>query len=125
MIDKVNASGKITVVFKFEQDGRRTPIKSEDKIAVYRIIQEQLNNIIRHANARKVLVELSVKSNEIDLTIEDDGKGFDPKKIRKGIGLKNIHHRVEYYHGKISLETEKNKGCKMKIFLNLAAGKNK
>jgi PAS domain S-box-containing protein len=125
MIDKVNASGKITVVFKFEQDGKRTPIKSEDKIAVYRIIQEQLNNIIRHANARKVLVDLSVKSNEIDLTIEDDGKGFDPKKIRKGIGLKNIHHRVEYYHGKISLETERNKGCKMKIFLNLAAGKNK
>ena len=125
MIDKVNVSGKVNVAFKFEQKGKKAPIRSEDKIAIYRIIQEQLNNIIRHADSRKVLIELSVKPTTVYLTIEDDGKGFDPQKIKKGIGLKNIHHRVEYYHGKISIETAKNKGCKMKIFLNLAAGKKK
>ena len=104
---------------------KKTCIKSEDKIAIYRIIQEQLNNITWHANARKVLIDLRIQSDEVYLTIEDNGKGFHPEKIREGIGLKNIHHRVEYYHGKISLETEKNKGSKMKIFLNLTAGKNK
>jgi PAS domain S-box-containing protein len=125
MIDKVNASGKLSVDFKFKPEGKKVSIKSEDKIAVYRIIQEQMNNIVSHANANKVLIYLYVKSNEVHLTIEDDGKGFHPEKIRNGTGLKNIHHRVEYYHGKISIETERNTGCKMKIFLNLAAGKKK
>jgi PAS domain S-box-containing protein len=121
MIDKVNVSGKVNVVFKFKQTGKKTTIKSEDKIAVYRIIQEQLNNIIRHANANAVVVDLLVKSNEIFLTIEDDGKGFDPQKIKSGIGLKNIHHRVEYYNGKIFINTAKNKGCTLNIFLDLLA----
>jgi PAS domain S-box-containing protein len=125
MVGKLNASGKLSITFRFEHEGKKTSIKSEDKIAIYRIIQEQLNNISTHANARKVLIDLHIQSGEVHLIIEDDGKGFHPEKVRKGIGLKNIHHRVEYYHGKISLETERNKGCKMKIFLNLAAGKNK
>jgi len=125
MIDKINLSGKLKINFRFSISGKRAQLKSEDKIAVYRIIQEQLNNIIRHSDAKKVLVHLSIKWNEIYLAIEDDGKGFDIQKTKKGIGLKNINHRVEYYNGKISIETAKNKGCKMNIFLDLAANTKK
>ena len=50
--------------------------------------------------------------------MQDDGNGFHPKKINKGIRLKNIHHRVEYYNGTINIESEKNKGCKTSIVLN-------
>ncbi len=123
MIDKFNLSGKVKIIFRFFISGKKTLLKSEDKIAIYRIVQEQLNNIMKHANASNVLVELAIKSSQIYLTIEDDGKGFNPKKINKGIGLKNIHHRVEYYHGTLAIEAAPNKGCKMNILLNISSNR--
>ena len=75
---------------------------------------------MKHAQAKNVLVDLSVKSSVVNLLIEDNGKGFNSKKINKGIGLKNIHHRVEYYHGTINIDTAPNKGCRMTIVLNIS-----
>jgi two-component system sensor histidine kinase UhpB len=121
MVDKINLSEKVKVDFKFFATVKKTPLKSEDKIAVYRIVQEQLNNILKHANAKNVFIDLAIKPLKIHLFIEDDGNGFNPKKINKGIGLKNIHHRVEYYHGTIAIESGKNKGCKMTITLNISS----
>ena len=123
MIDKINLSGRLKITFRFSTKGKKLHLKSEDKIAVYRIVQEQLNNIMKHAQARIVLVDLSIKSSVVNLVIEDDGKGFNPKKTNKGIGLKNIHHRVEYYHGSLDIETAQNKGCKMSIVLNIASNR--
>lgn len=120
IIDKINLSGKLKVIFKFSLNGKKIQLKSEDKIAIYRIVQEQLNNIMKHAQAKNVLVDLSVKSSVVNLLIEDNGKGFNSKKINKGIGLKNIHHRVEYYHGTINIDTAPNKGCRMTIVLNIS-----
>jgi two-component system sensor histidine kinase UhpB len=119
MVDKINLSEKVKVSFKFSTTGKKTLLKSEDKIAIYRIVQEQLNNIVKHADAKNVLVEIAMKSSQVRLLIEDDGNGFNPKKANKGIGLKNIHHRVEYYHGTISIETGRKKGCRMSITLNI------
>ena len=53
--------------------------------------------------------------------MQDDGNGFNPKKINNGIRLKNIHHRVEYYNGTINIDSEKNKGCKTSIVLNITS----
>ena len=120
IIDKINLSGKLNIVFKFSAADKKTHLKSEDKIAIYRIVQEQLNNVIKHAHAKNVMVDLVIKSSKVYLLVEDDGAGFNPKKINKGIGLKNTHHRVEYYHGTIVIETAKNKGCKTSIVLNIS-----
>jgi PAS domain S-box-containing protein len=121
MVDKINLSEKVKIDFKFSATAKKTPLKSEDKIAVYRIVQEQINNILKHAHAKNVFIDLTIKPLKIHLFIEDDGNGFNPKKINKGIGLKNIHHRVEYYHGTIAIESGKNKGCKMTITLNISS----
>ena len=80
IIDKINLSGKLKVIFKFSLNGKKIQLKSEDKIAIYRIVQEQLNNIMKHAQAKNVLVDLSVKSSVVNLLIEDNGKGFNSKK---------------------------------------------
>jgi len=121
MVDKINLSGKLKIVFRFMSAGKKAQLKSEDKIAIYRIVQEQLNNVIKHAHAKNVVVDLAIKSSKVYLLVEDDGNGFNSKKTNKGIGLKNIHHRVEYYHGTIAIESAKNKGCKTSIVLNIAA----
>jgi PAS domain S-box-containing protein len=119
MIEKLNLSGKINIVFKFT-GSIKSLYKSEDKIAVYRIVQEQLNNILKHANANNVSVTVHIKALQIQLKIEDDGRGFNPKKNHKGLGFRNIYHRVEYYRGNINIETGINKGCKMSIMLNIS-----
>ena len=121
MINKINLSGKLHVVFKFNLAEKKMQLKSEDKIAIYRIVQEQLNNVIKHAHAKNAVVDLAIKSSKIYLLVQDDGNGFNSKKINKGIGLKNIHHRVEYYHGTIVIESAKNKGCKTSIVLNITS----
>ena len=118
MVDKINLSEKVKVNFKFST-GKKALLNSEDKIAIYRIIQEQLNNIVKHADAKNVLVEIAMKSSQVHLLIEDDCNGFNSKKANTGIGLKNIHHRVEYYHGTISIVTARKKGCRMIITLNI------
>jgi PAS domain S-box-containing protein len=119
MIEKLNLSGKINIVFKFT-GSIKSLYKSEDKIAVYRIVQEQLNNILKHANANNVSVTVHIKALQIQLKIEDDGRGFNLKKNHKGLGFRNIYHRVEYYRGNINIETGINKGCKMSIMLNIS-----
>ena len=123
MIDKINISEKLKIDFKYSISGKKAALKSEDKIALYRIVQEQLNNIVKHADAKNVWIDLSIKFSAVSLVIEDDGKGFNPNKASKGLGLKNIQHRVDYYHGNLALETGKNKGCRMTILLNLATAK--
>jgi PAS domain S-box-containing protein len=79
MVDKINFSDKIKVVFRYTVTGKKLPLKSESKIAIYRIVQEQLNNILKHAHAKIVSVFLDIQSQEVRLVIEDDGKGFNLK----------------------------------------------
>jgi two-component system sensor histidine kinase UhpB len=85
------------------------------QLYIYRIIQEQLNNIIKHANAKNVCVELLENSHSIDLIIRDDGKGFNPQEKSNGIGLTNIQNRAELLNGNLEITSSPNKGCLLKV----------
>lgn len=82
---------------------------------VYRIIQESLQNIIKHANAQKVILTLSLESDKHIIQIEDDGVGFDVKEHNKGIGLKNMHARVQKIKGDIKISSTLGQGTKIVI----------
>lgn len=84
-------------------------IHSKD-VFTYRIIQEALNNVIKHANLQQVLVQLSETTNEYHFIIEDDGKGFDPLQIKSGLGLKSIQSRVDFLQGKLDIDTRQGIG---------------
>jgi PAS domain S-box-containing protein len=90
----------------------------EQKINIYRIIQEQLNNILKHAQAESVLIELNKINEQVRLRLTDDGKGFDPRTHRKGIGISNIISRAELYNGKVEIESAPGKGCQIIVILN-------
>ncbi|HEX9509233.1 MAG TPA: PAS domain S-box protein [Puia sp.] len=90
----------------------------EQKLNVYRIIQEQLNNILKHAQASTVEIELNKVKEQISLQVKDDGKGFDPRARRKGIGISNIISRAELYNGKVEIESAPGKGCRLEVILN-------
>ncbi|MFT6959959.1 MAG: two-component system NarL family sensor kinase [Polaribacter sp.] len=85
------------------------------KVNLYRIIQEAIQNIIKHADAKNVSINFHLNNNTLILCIEDDGVGFDLKKKRNGIGLKNIKSRVKKLNGVCFVSSALNKGTKIKI----------
>ena len=95
--------------------GSLNQFNSLQQLYIYRIIQEQLNNIIKHANARNVWVELIENYHSIDLIIRDDGKGFNPKEKSGGIGLTNIQNRAELLNGSLEIISAPNEGCELKV----------
>ena len=90
-------------------------LDSHQRIAVYRIIQEQLNNIIKHAKAQEVSIVLREVNNYIQLAISDDGIGFDVNSKKTGIGLSNMKSRTELLGGIIQIESAKGQGCKLSV----------
>lgn len=81
------------------------------KLNIYRVIQEQLNNVLKHSSAEKVSVSVEGTNGWLKVRIEDDGKGFSLDKRRNGIGIANMTNRVESYNGEIKIDTSPGKGC--------------
>lgn len=96
-------------------------LQPEQKINVYRIIQEQLNNILKHAQASSVIIELTREEEQIRLLMADDGKGFDPRMRRSGVGISNIISRAELYNGRVEIDSAPGKGCRLEVILNSKA----
>ena len=90
-------------------------IDDELKLNIYRIVQEQINNILKHAAAKNVSVAIEAEDKTINIWVVDDGKGFDPNKKRKGIGISNMFNRVESFNGEVKIETSPGNGCKTRI----------
>ena len=87
----------------------------EIKMNVYRIIQEALNNTNKYANATKITLKLKVEKDVLYMELNDNGIGFSIKKVKNGIGLKNMKSRVETINGEISIFSEKGKGTNIKL----------
>jgi two-component system sensor histidine kinase UhpB len=114
LIENIRLVNPFSINFLYENEELRN-VSPKQQLALYRIVQEQFNNIIKHAQAHNVHIELSENNNFIDLWIKDDGKGFDPKERRKGVGLSNILSRIELFDGKLEVISAKGKGCTLKI----------
>ena len=92
------------------------------KMNAFRIVQEQLNNILKHASASDIHITMSEKKAEFVLSIADNGIGFDnTKKLnQKGIGISNIISRAESQRGRARFTTKPGKGCKLVITFPIA-----
>jgi two-component system NarL family sensor kinase len=103
--------------YSFENDASINwdDFPNKTKIHIYRMLQETLQNIYKHANANEVKISFKLKNNVILMSIEDDGDGFNVNKARKGIGLKNIDSRVNEIGGIAKVFSEINKGTKFEI----------
>jgi len=90
-------------------------------ITIYRIVQELINNTMKHAAAKTALVQVTKTDNQLTITVEDDGRGFDKAILiqAKGIGWSSINNRVEFLKGKIDVQSEKEKGTSVHIEINI------
>ena len=101
--------------FEIYYDDPMNNMSPEIKMNVYRIIQEAFNNINKYANAGKIGLILDTEDGFLHLEINDNGVGFNEKKVKNGIGLKNMKSRTEAMKGQISITSEKGKGTSIKL----------
>lgn len=85
------------------------------KLTIYRIIQEQLTNILKHSKASEANISLLSKENDIYLEVSDNGIGFDTSRKRQGIGLSNIQSRANMYEGTLELYSQPGEGSKLSV----------
>ena len=114
LLSDISSLKKIEINFIYETY-REEETEPGLKMVIYRIVQEQLNNILKHSQASKVEVELKKEANCLQVSITDNGKGFDPSEKRNGIGLKNIKNRAEIYNGIVEIVSSPGEGCKTNI----------
>ncbi|MDQ8003461.1 MAG: histidine kinase [Pedobacter sp.] len=101
--------------------GDTTSLDAEYALIIYRIVQEAVNNIIKHANASEALVQLNVSDMQLDITIEDNGKGFDVNGIKKnGLGISNLINRIQLLNGSHEISSTINEGTN--IYINIPLG---
>ncbi len=96
-------------------------VTNKFKLNIFRIIQEQVNNILKHAQATKVSISLLQNGNRVQLDITDNGIGFDTKKKQTGIGVDNIKSRAISYHGKADFISKPGSGCKLTVTFPVTA----
>ena len=104
-----------TYDFNYTDDFSWEFIPNKTKINIYRILQESMQNIYKHAEAKHVKIDILREKDQIIIYIVDDGKGFDTTKSKKGIGLKNMNSRVKDVKGEILFFSELEKGTKVQV----------
>ena len=86
-------------------------ISQDYEVALFRLVQESVNNAIKHGKARQIIVKLEWLRNEINVVIKDDGKGFDPGNIREGaFGIVGMKERIDLLKGSIDINSSIGKG---------------
>ncbi len=97
--------------------GNDPRFKANEEMMIYRIVQELLNNTVKHAKAREVWVQFSEEEHDYVLMVEDDGKGFDMNDQKQGLGLESIRSRAEYLGAEIEIDSRPGQGTSINLFI--------
>lgn len=128
LLDSINALIEMvgfstSLLFEFDHKGYRQKLIMSQKLALYRILQEQLNNIIKHAGATRVWISLCQQNGNTQLTVRDNGKGFDKKRKTNGMGINNMISRAKIFGGTVQIESTPGKGSSFNVIIPIAAEK--
>jgi len=117
----INQSSGMKIIYQ-SYGLENQPLEQSKSITVYRIVQELINNALKHSGATETLVQLSMADNKLSITVEDNGKGFETDLLQsaKGIGWSNIQNRVDFLKGKIDIHSKKDEGTSVLIEIKLA-----
>lgn len=118
LISSINENKKFSIKLHIDpMDKNKMP--GDLKINMYRILQEQMNNIVKYAEATEVTIILTADEDFFRLVIADNGKGFDPNVKSGGIGLENMRRRAKLFSGDFKLNTSPGNGCEVIVEIPL------
>jgi PAS domain S-box-containing protein len=104
------------ILFEFEDDGIPKALDKDVSILMFQAVRELFMNVVKHAQARKVKVSLRRINEKMEITVEDDGVGFDPSKIgRTSFGFFSIRERLEHFGGTFVIDTESGEGTRVTL----------
>lgn len=112
---------RMNIHMRFECDGTVGRLAPEIEINLYRTVQEALTNVARHADAEKVLVRLTEREREVEIVIQDDGRGFDVRQRMEhvskghGLGLLGIRERIASLGGRFEIDSQPGKGTRVSV----------
>jgi PAS domain S-box-containing protein len=107
------------ILLHFDDAAKEYPLPLEIQLNLYRILQEQLRNILKHAHAGFIEVVVLIHDHQLEMSISDDGVGFNTDILKAGIGLANIKRRAELFSGMFEIESSPGHGCKIVIRIPL------
>lgn len=113
LIDDIHLSNVIKI--KFTHDTDIDLLSAGKKVTLFRIVQEQMKNILKYSQAKQAEIFLQCRDHIAELCIRDNGVGFDPKQTHRGIGLSNIYERTRFYDGQVDIDSFPGKGCKLRV----------
>ncbi|HMI62758.1 MAG TPA: ATP-binding protein [Puia sp.] len=120
LVDDIRFSKAFTVQFVHSDINMIEALNPNIKITIFRIIQEQLKNIIRYSHGTNIQISLHCCDLQFRLQIKDDGLGFDPETTKRGLGLSNIYERTRLYNGKVILDSAPGRGCSLIVNIPLS-----
>jgi PAS domain S-box-containing protein len=115
LLNNSNVENKYKVSLYFDEAVEKSNINRDLQLNLYRILQEQLRNIIKYARCKTIEVDLIVKNKKLKMRIADDGIGFDINAVKGGIGLSNMKRRVELFDGNFEIFSSPGNGCELVI----------
>lgn len=114
---KINNSDNFKI--DFQTFGNYIALSNKTETVIYRVIQELVTNILKHAKASEAMIQFNYREDELFITVEDNGIGYDKTKISEGIGHKNIQNRVEFLNAHIDVNSSSSgTSCTISIDLN-------
>ncbi|GLU44533.1 ATP-binding protein [Allomuricauda sp. NBRC 101325] len=117
LIGDIEMSSGIDCSFSYDKKVPWDSLLGDIKINAYRVIQEALKNCVKHAQSEHISITFLAMGNDLKLTIEDDGVGFDVNRGRRGIGIRNIISRTKKLKGKLDIDSEKGRGTSISILI--------
>ncbi|MFT4830892.1 MAG: two-component system NarL family sensor kinase [Psychroserpens sp.] len=115
LLKTIESSSQVHCNLEYTTDLEWDRLNSEVKINIYRILQESLQNCVKHALAKNIEVSLGANEMDILVKVSDDGVGYQVKKEKKGIGLKNIRSRVKKMNGSVDIKSKIGKGTTLLV----------
>ncbi|MEB8329321.1 sensor histidine kinase [Flavobacteriaceae bacterium KMM 6897] len=115
LLKTIENSSQVHCNLEYTTDLEWDRLNSEVKINIYRILQESLQNCVKHALAKKIEVTLGANEKDILVKVSDNGVGYQVKKEKKGIGLKNITSRVQKMNGSVDIKSKIGKGTTLMV----------
>jgi signal transduction histidine kinase len=117
--DFVNKIDDERLKISLETFGLNTSLGAETEHIIYRIIQECVNNVIKHAGATALYIQLHKDDESVTVTVEDNGCGFDVAAAGDGVGLRSVRARVAYLNGKVDYDTAPGRGTLVAVYIPL------
>lgn len=115
LLREVNIENKYDISLFCDPEISRLDIDHDLQLNLYRILQEQLRNILKYARCKTIDVNLIISNNKLNMRIVDDGQGFDVENLRGGIGISNMKRRTELFHGDFTISSNPGNGCELLI----------